>query len=457
MAGLSAIAKIGAPAIAGGLSMFESEDADAMFLGAGAKMADKFMMGVAQKMTDAGVDPKEIFKKTGWFEDPVDKKWKWEIDDMDSKLMYMEDWENVAKQAAADPRNTSPPSLESMFKHDELFQNYPELADIPVGRVDDKAYRGGLRGSSTVGQLPNDAGMYGGLKIAPQASKEDVRSTMLHEIQHGVQSKEDFSPGGNDGMFHYGEANKHALGVKRLRKQRDSLQKQVRNHQDKYYDLTAADKDSAGEYIHMRDENERFLGFKKVGSEEQIKNQKESWDFWKDRLKKVREDVVDADEAYKEHTPMGQYKRLGGETEARNVQSRDNLMKALKNQGITDKTRRDYYPPGSAEYSPVAQYHQPFDSKAYKVPGEGNPRIVSPYNKAIKELSDIAQHGVIKPTAHPTLNKVAEGFQKVGRTFENHPLGLIVPGEATGNWLQKLSNKQKPTWQDQLGAIMDWL
>jgi hypothetical protein len=63
-------AKSGVDTLAGSFvaasAVAQSQDAEASFLGQAAKGADKVMLGMAQKMEDAGINPSEIWNKTGW-------------------------------------------------------------------------------------------------------------------------------------------------------------------------------------------------------------------------------------------------------------------------------------------------------------------------------------------------------------------------------------------------------
>ena len=49
-------------------ALMQGEDAEASFLGRGAKMANKAALEIARKMKDTGATQDEIFEKTGWFQ-----------------------------------------------------------------------------------------------------------------------------------------------------------------------------------------------------------------------------------------------------------------------------------------------------------------------------------------------------------------------------------------------------
>ena len=77
--------------------------------------------------------------------------------------------------------------LGDLLKHDKLFKNYPELKSQIVvlnAQFDD---------ANTLGEYNPKTGTH---KISEQISDPDaIRSTLLHEIQHAVQSREGFAPG----------------------------------------------------------------------------------------------------------------------------------------------------------------------------------------------------------------------------------------------------------------------
>jgi hypothetical protein len=79
-------------------------------------------------------------------------------------------------------------TLGNLLKHDNLFKQYPELADYRV-RLGHPQSMGDSRGffdskSKTI-------------TLRSGLSAEDAKSVVMHEIQHGIQSKEGFARGGS--------------------------------------------------------------------------------------------------------------------------------------------------------------------------------------------------------------------------------------------------------------------
>jgi hypothetical protein len=130
----------------------------------------------------AGPNAKGWDTAKGKFSSLYDKKLRFEIDDS------MADFKGV--KLDQDGRFSHYLPLAELYKHPELFKNYPELKDVSVNLViDPKAG-------------PSGAFRPGNGKALPQITviaKDDVgaKETLTHEIQHWIQRKEDFAKGGN--------------------------------------------------------------------------------------------------------------------------------------------------------------------------------------------------------------------------------------------------------------------
>lgn len=169
----------------------------------------------------------EIFAATGWFPG-ADNKWRYEIPDMvrpragfpnidqayaksiqDStaynKRMYPDmSPEQVAKQAEYSSKMITPVArvgaLDQFLSHPDAFDAYPELAGLktliqatpwgsPAGTFHLDPFER-QRGK------PTDPGSPQIIDVQGLAQNENI-STLLHEMQHGVQSIEGFANGGN--------------------------------------------------------------------------------------------------------------------------------------------------------------------------------------------------------------------------------------------------------------------
>jgi len=205
------------------------------FAGVRSATADKGALQTAKDALEQGVHPDEVFKKTGWFKGN-EGQWKYEIDDSKSGFRpEMLDVSNYATQKFKDagialdttssggkttyglrkwktdvPVNPStlPSDLKSawdalhgkrdfsvklpeVLDHPELFESYPRLKNLDV--VPDKSFGNSAqfaRGSGN-GTIPDR------VTIGYDALKD--QGTLLHEVQHAIQSIEGFAKGGAPG------------------------------------------------------------------------------------------------------------------------------------------------------------------------------------------------------------------------------------------------------------------
>ena len=138
---------------------------------------------------------KDVWNKTGWFIDPIDKQWRYEINDKKASFDYSNKYQ-TSKEVIEEIETIQPgryffSKLPAFFKHDELYKRYPFLKKLKVDFYNKpKSKELGFQspGSNTislnVGRLGNVDG-------------EKFKSTLLHEIQHVIQEYEGFSPGAN--------------------------------------------------------------------------------------------------------------------------------------------------------------------------------------------------------------------------------------------------------------------
>ena len=185
------------------------------FGGRNANRADLEALDRAQDMERRGVAADTIFRETGWFQG-ADGKWRFEIDDsgmeysrwgdmnrsdrteyarfreLESK--FIDGTTTQEEQAElrslleeghgpgrAEERQTL--RLSDFVRHDDLYQNYPQLrqaslrfADLPEGTY------------GTYNAETNTITLNNSLRDAPE-------DTLVHEIQHAIQNAEGFAAG----------------------------------------------------------------------------------------------------------------------------------------------------------------------------------------------------------------------------------------------------------------------
>ena len=141
----------------------------------GGEGAEKKPKGLAkaQQMLQAKRLMLEIWEQTGWHTGP-DGKWRFEIDDTKFFVNRTDDW-------ATDAYDFGVP-LERVVRHDKLFQNYPWLKSVQVEVHEfDTAWRQDL---NTI---------FIGLEVLKKP--HELRSSLLHEIQHAIQHREGLDAG----------------------------------------------------------------------------------------------------------------------------------------------------------------------------------------------------------------------------------------------------------------------
>jgi hypothetical protein len=161
----------------------EGGAAKAMFLGVLAKNADKVALRRAEEMVAAGADRKQIWNETGWFQG-ADKKWRFEVPDneMTFKPYLLEDNRRFQGDTGL-PLNEviDHPGLEAGGYNTSPIRVHSDVAD------------NGSRGSW------NDA--TGKLTLDTDFTPESIKSTAAHELQHFVQGREGFARGGMTGTI----------------------------------------------------------------------------------------------------------------------------------------------------------------------------------------------------------------------------------------------------------------
>lgn len=145
------------------------------YAGKNANGANLDSLREAQEMQAAGADMESIRKATGWHEG-MDGKWRFEIND--SRMQLRTD--------AADIPNYT--TLGELVDAPELFEAYPDMADLSVTfhTLEDGQNGGYSRKFDSI-ELSRD------LKNRP----ETLLNSLIHEVQHAIQSREGFASGAN--------------------------------------------------------------------------------------------------------------------------------------------------------------------------------------------------------------------------------------------------------------------
>ena len=182
-----------------------------MFMGGSAKYPPKGLEQ-AKKMLDneggkySNVLEKKIWTATGWHQLP-DGNWAFEISDKKLSFKNLDDAEDVIMGSGVMPEYggvLGDFTNGSLFKHDELYRQYPEIEGWVTVVKYGKAYARGIDGG-VVNPYTGTKGSFNPLTkevtvyVDPiQGFTADTMSTWLHEIQHGIQELENWMSGGTN-------------------------------------------------------------------------------------------------------------------------------------------------------------------------------------------------------------------------------------------------------------------
>ena len=161
-----------------------------MFLGARALHAPVDRMGKAMETMQAGEAPRDVYKATR-ITKGAEGAPRFEVSDAAARLREGERFDDLYDTEMVSGE------LADMLKHPELFSNYPELEKYTA--ILRKGPRGGSFDQGTT------------FEAAGQTRKEALNS-LLHELQHGVQSLEGNARGGSSRMA-FLPGNKEAFEI----------------------------------------------------------------------------------------------------------------------------------------------------------------------------------------------------------------------------------------------------
>ena len=129
-----------------------------------------FMAGA--KMERKGATPQDIWQEKGVFRDP-EKNWSYEIPDRDAQL-----------HSGINFKRPSHNELSQTLFHPKLYEAYPDLANITTSLYPKTKDVSGRFGTLAPGALGRMA------QIEAKGPPRSMRSTLLHEINHAIDTKE---------------------------------------------------------------------------------------------------------------------------------------------------------------------------------------------------------------------------------------------------------------------------
>lgn len=250
--------------------------------------------------------------------------------------------------------SNAPVTVKDVLDHPELLKAYPDLGDI---KVKVGSGHGGQRGSYNHGQRT--------ITLSESLTPDQARSTLLHELTHGIQARENFNRGGNPDMFTHQKLAQELKQKLEIRGVADVVRKGM--------------PDASEEQVLAKLENI----YKNKGFDQEYLKESLDRTYWSDEVaqKAIKEYGLDKREIPYSKEEM--YKNLAGEAEARMVQNRldlspEELRKNFPYQYAPEKHGLDIYPDNANVISDQGQLiNQPSQSleiKGYQ--DEGNFRRV---------------------------------------------------------------------------------
>ena len=300
-----------------------------MFGGEGAVGAPVAQLKQAQEMQTGGAAPEDIYAKTqtpettGWFQGP-EGAWRFEFSDTGAQFNP----ETLTKMHAGEQTQ-----LNDLVSHPQLFQYYPHLKDVKLQGLTQAEEDTGLRGSYD--PTTNT------LKLLKDP--ERARSTLMHELQHMIQAKENWAEGGGD------EA---PASFAKLKNKANALDNKISNIEGdmnelkRIFDARFENLPKIDMNDYDRSKAERAEAFRQLLADKDAaysalaaaRAKKEA-----EEKQKLTEFNKRADEFARNFSGYEIYRRLGGETEARNTQARLLMDLAARQQSMPTTTQEYPY------------------------------------------------------------------------------------------------------------------
>ena len=181
----------------------------------------------AKEMKQLGITEDKIFEQTGLVFDPVTKSFRFEIDDTKAILDFSAD---EVRRSVKDPKFIGASydiDLKDFLSHPELFARYPDLNSfvIQIKRGED------VPSGATAQFSPTDKAVI--LNADKVKNNADLKNSVFHELQHGVQFLENFD---NSALAGAAGTNNRYIDFfgddSYLNKLRGNLKKSVNRHDE---------------------------------------------------------------------------------------------------------------------------------------------------------------------------------------------------------------------------------
>jgi hypothetical protein len=163
------------------------------FAGEGAYTADQDALERANSRLSKGEDAETVRKDTGWHQGD-DGKMRFEIDDSKAEFSSTGTFDEAMMKAYVEGRNKTngtryTVTIGDLMAHKDLYDAYPELADITVTMLPAE--------SPNLGEMATLENGEPTVRIREDLPRDEWASVILHELQHGIQAFEGFAIGGS--------------------------------------------------------------------------------------------------------------------------------------------------------------------------------------------------------------------------------------------------------------------
>lgn len=163
--------------------------------------------------------------------------------------------------------------LYRIFEHDELFSKYPELRSLNI-EFSDSVKKGNAQYNSGTDTIT----------VSKWESKENLKSLVLHELQHSIQNKEGWARGGSPETFSKKLPHFEEL-YKQLAKERDELTVKYLNSVDRPPEMRAEIerltklRDEAGKIADNPTELEKYRAYERLWGEQQARSTQQRMNY----------------------------------------------------------------------------------------------------------------------------------------------------------------------------------